>query len=143
MIKEITIDNLMLINNIQSIFNEFYTQKKKLIDEFRYNKFTRMFAYIEEDKVVGILQISDIIDRYEIVYIAVDEAYRNQGIATSLIKHIVELGKNSNIINITLEVCVTNINAIKLYEKNLFKKVAVRKNYYNGIDGILMERKMI
>ena len=44
--------------------------------------------------------------------------------------------------NITLEVKQTNASAIHLYEKNGFKKVAIRKGYYNGIDGILMERTM-
>ena len=143
MIREIKIDNLTLINDIQSRFNEFYTQKKQLVDEFKYNTFTRLFAYILNNRVVGIIQISDIIDRYEIIYIEVDKNYRKQGIATSLIEYVVDLGKNNNIINITLEVCVDNTSAIKLYEKNLFKKVSIRKGYYNGIDGILMERKLI
>lgn len=143
MIREIKSDNLTLINDIQSRFNEFYTQKKQLVDEFKYNTFTRLFAYILNNRVVGIIQISDIIDRYEIVYIEVDKNYRKQGIATSLIEYVVDLGKNNNIINITLEVCVDNTSAIKLYEKNLFKKVSIRRGYYNGIDGILMERKLI
>lgn len=143
MIREIKSDNLTLISDIQSRFNEFYTQKKQLVDEFKYNTFTRLFAYILNNRVVGIIQISDIIDRYEIVYIEVDKNYRKQGIATSLIEYVVDLGKNNNIINITLEVCVDNTSAIKLYEKNLFKKVSIRRGYYNGIDGILMERKLI
>ena len=43
--------------------------------------------------------------------------------------------------DVTLEVRIDNIPAIKLYEKCGFKKIAIRQNYYNGIDGILMERK--
>ena len=42
--------------------------------------------------------------------------------------------------NITLEVKIDNYPAIKVYEDNGFKMVAIRKGYYNGIDGILMER---
>ena len=91
MIKEIKSDNLTVISDIQIIFNDFYTQKKQLIDEFKYNSFTRLFACTLDDKVVGIIQISDIIDRYEIVYIAVEEQYRKQGVATSLIEYIVDV----------------------------------------------------
>ena len=40
--------------------------------------------------------------------------------------------------NITLEVNVNNTNAIKLYQKNGFKIVSRRENYYNGTDGYLM-----
>ena len=34
----------------------------------------------------------------------------------------------------------SNDSAIHLYEKYGFEKKAIRKGYYNGIDGILMER---
>ena len=43
--------------------------------------------------------------------------------------------------DITLEVKMDNFPAISLYEKNGFERKAIRKGYYNGIDGILMERK--
>ena len=43
--------------------------------------------------------------------------------------------------NITLEVKKDNYSAIKVYESKDFKHIAVRKGYYNGIDGLLMERK--
>ena len=56
---------------------------------------------------------------------------------------LINIGKNHNIDNITLEVNINNINAIKLYEKYNFEKVAVRKGYYDGVDGYLMERKMM
>ena len=40
-----------------------------------------------------------------------------------------------------IEVKQTNEIAIKLYQKYNFKQVAIRKGYYNNIDGLLMERK--
>ena len=43
--------------------------------------------------------------------------------------------------SITLEVNKNNIPALNLYKKFDFNEVAIRKNYYNGVDGILMERK--
>ena len=57
--------------------------------------------------------------------------------------HLLEIGRSKNIENITLEVNVNNSFAIKLYEKYDFKTVAIRKNYYDGVDGYLMERKMM
>ena len=44
----------------------------------------------------------------------------------------------NDVSNITLEVNINNISAIKLYEKNGFKVVSKRENYYNGVDGYLM-----
>ena len=43
--------------------------------------------------------------------------------------------------DITLEVKKDNYQAIQLYEKNGFRKIAIRKSYYKDTDGILMERK--
>ena len=43
--------------------------------------------------------------------------------------------------SITLEVKEDNIPAIKLYKKYNFEKKAIRAGYYNGVDGLLMERK--
>ena len=43
--------------------------------------------------------------------------------------------------SITLEVNKNNIPALNLYKKFAFHEVAIRKGYYNGVDGILMERK--
>ena len=43
--------------------------------------------------------------------------------------------------DITLEVRIDNYPAIKVYEDNGFKQTAIRKGYYKGIDGLLMERK--
>ena len=51
-----------------------------------------------------------------------------------------ELIDNTNK-SITLEVNKNNIPALNLYKKFNFNEVAIRKGYYNGIDGILMERK--
>jgi hypothetical protein len=49
------------------------------------------------------------------------------------------LGKDQ--ITVTLEVKKDNYSAIKVYEQKGFLHKAVRKGYYNGIDGLLMERK--
>ena len=53
------------------------------------------------------------------------------------------IGKEKNILNITLEVKETNYSAINLYNKLGFISKAVRKNYYKDTDGILMEKEMI
>jgi ribosomal protein S18 acetylase RimI-like enzyme len=42
--------------------------------------------------------------------------------------------------NITLEVRKDNYPAIHVYKSLGFVEKAIRKNYYKGIDGILMER---
>lgn len=143
MIISVKIDNDFLINEIQNKFNDVYKQKDELKNEFINNPYTKVLAYMEENTLLGFIHINDIYDRYEINNIYVLEKCRNKGIASKLMENVIASGKNSKIINITLEVREDNIKAINLYKKYGFIEKAIRKNYYNGIDGILMEKEMM
>ena len=100
------------------------------------NVFCKYIAYFEDD-ICGYVEYNDIYDRVEIVNILVKEEYRNKGIGTSMLKYIIKKNKDKE--NITLEVSSLNNIAIKLYENLGFKKVALRRGYYDGVDGYLME----
>ena len=64
---------------------------------------------------------------------------KKQNIAYRLLSYIIN---NYDYENITLEVNINNIKAINLYKKLDFKIIATRPNYYNGVDGYLMERRV-
>ena len=100
------------------------------------NPFANFIVYKKDEKIVGYLYYSLIYDRIEINQIEVLEEYRRQGIGSLLLEYII---KKYNL-PITLEVKRDNYKAINLYKKYNFKEVAVRRGYYNGIDGLLMER---
>ena len=141
MIEKITVDNCkisVLKNSFPHIFAKIDVNKL-LID----NKFTQMFTYIENDKIVGVILYDLIYERCELIQIEVLENYRNQKIASKLLTYMIEDCKKKHIENITLEVKITNHPAINLYKKFGFKEVAIRKRYYQGIDAILMEKEMI
>ena len=125
------------INNIDKITNSFIN-KDYLVNEFNNNPYAKCLIY-EEDKVLGYLYYSDIYERIEINQIEVDESHRNKKIGSKLLSYLIDNNKK----DITLEVKETNDIAIKLYKKYGFKEVAKREKYYQGIDGILMERKVI
>lgn len=129
MIKEINIDNI-------SILNDPFLRKRKIKEEILKNPFAKVLIYLQNKQVIAYLYYSDIYERVELNQIEVDISYRNYGIGSILMNHLIQLVDKS----ITLEVKINNIFALKLYKKYGFKKVAIRKGYYQGIDGILMER---
>lgn len=131
MIVKITLDNESLISN--SFISENMIKK-----ELENNPFANFLGYTLDNKIVGYLYYSNIYDRIEINQIEVQKEYRNQKIATKLMQELIKENKD-----ITLEVKKTNTIAIKLYQKFDFKEIAIRKGYYNGIDALLMERKII
>ena len=116
--------------------------KEKVINIFNIDEidspFRKYFCYGEED-ILGYFCIDIIYEKIELVNIFVKNEYRNRKIGTFMLKYLIDFARNNNIYNITLEVDENNINAIKLYEKCGFIKKAIRKNYYNNSDGILME----
>ena len=140
MIQEINNNNL--IEKVEDTFPSFFS-KTDIINDFNQNPFTKYFIYMEKSNIIGIVNYFDLIDRFELSYIEVLEEFRNKKIGSKLLEYLIEVGKNKNITNITLEVKVDNKYAIMLYEKYNFKIVSKRKGYYNGVDGYLMERKMM
>ena len=116
--------------------------KNSLIDveyykkEFENNPFAKLLVLEEENKIIGYLYYSDIYDRAEINQIEIELLSRNYGKGKMLMKFFTKTVDK----NITLEVKKDNIPAIKLYKDFQFEEKAIRKGYYNGTDGILMER---
>ena len=115
----------------------------KEVDVNKSNPFLRRIEYIIDNKSVGYLEYSLIYDRMEIDNIQVLEEYRNNGIGTKLMSYLVSLAISLRVINITLEVRVSNNIAINLYKKFGFREVAIRKYYYGDEDGILMEKNIM
>ncbi len=102
------------------------------------NSFNKVIGYYIDNKIVGFLDYSVMYEKIEINYIFVINEYRRKNIAYSLIEYVIN---NYDFENITLEVNVNNINAINLYKKLGFKVIGIRKKYYDGVDGYLMEVK--
>ncbi len=133
MIKKIdSIADLKEINVYQSLIS-----KEAMQHELELNPFGHYLLDIEENCILGYLYYSDIYERAEINQIEVEVLHRNCGKASNLLQKMISLVEK----DITLEVKKDNIPAMNLYKKFGFEKKAIRKGYYHGIDGILMERK--
>lgn len=143
MIVEMSKEDLELIDKLEKNFSAIFLSKEKIMEEFENNIFTKYFIYIEKSNIIGFVNYYDLYDRFEIANISVVPEFRNKKIGSKLMEHVIELGKRQGIENITLEVREDNEYAIKLYSKYNFKPVAIREKYYEGINGLLMERKMM
>ena len=63
--------------------------------------------------------------------IAVSKKYRVQGVGSALLNNLLEYSKKLGLSFLSLEVRVSNLSAIKFYEKLGFKKIGIRKNFYD------------
>ena len=142
MIKELNIEDKEIIEKVEVTFPTFFS-KNSIFESFKQNAFTKYFIYMEKSNIIGIVNYYDLYDRFELAYIEVLEEYRNNKIGSKLMEYLIKIGNNKSINNITLEVNINNKYAIELYKKYDFQIVATRKSYYDGVDGYLMERKMM
>lgn len=131
MIEELKKDNL------EELTNNTFLPLETVEKDFESNPFGKYLIYKEDEEIIGYLYYSDIYERAEINQIEVNLIHRNCGKGSKLLEKMISLVDK----DITLEVREDNTPALKLYKKYGFVETAIRKGYYNGVDGILMERK--
>lgn len=141
MIEKIEEESLF-IDKLSELFPKILTSKS-VKEDIKNNQFTNYLTYLVNGEPVAFINYYIMYERAEIININVLEEYQNQKIASKLLEYMVNECISHNVKSITLEVKETNIKAIHLYEKFDFSKVAVRRKYYQGIDGILMEKELM
>ena len=141
MIEKIEEESLY-IDKLSELFSKILTSKS-VKEDIKNNQFTNYLTYLVNGEPVAFINYYIMYERAEIININVLEEYQNQKIASKLLEYMVNECISHNVKSITLEVKETNIKAIHLYEKFNFSKVAVRRKYYQGIDGILMEKELM
>lgn len=98
-----------------------------------------IYNYKSEDgkTTLGYLEIRLVDGVVDIMSLFVNEEFRKQGIATSLMENMFN---NEEYSRIMLEVNENNIQAIKLYNKLGFKEISLRDRYYGEDTAIIMEK---
>lgn len=94
----------------------------------------------EEEEVIGYCGLWGIVGEGQINNVAVKNEHRNKGIGRKMLQRLIDLGKEQGLEEFTLEVRVSNKNAIHLYRSLLFKDAGIRKNFYEepAEDAIIM-----
>ena len=82
--------------------------------------------------VVGYVGSEAVLDSADMMNIAVAPEYRKRGIAEALIRALVECLQKRDILFLLLEVRVSNMPAIALYNKLGFEQVGCRPKYYSN-----------
>jgi len=99
-------------------------------------------AYLESGELVGYAFVSRYVDAWHVMNVAVAPGFRRRGIATTLLERLFELTAPDPRRGYTLEVRVSNLDAIRLYERLGFEHRGIRRGYYtdNREDALIMWR---
>jgi ribosomal-protein-alanine N-acetyltransferase len=100
-------------------------------------------AALDGSLLVGYVINSRYVDAWHVMNVAVDPDYQRRGIATRLLERLFELTADDERRGYTLEVRVSNLEAIALYEKLGFERRGLRRGYYtdNREDALIMWRE--
>lgn len=106
------------------------------------NPLALWLAAVENGRVLGYAGSQTVMDETDMMNIAVHPDFRHQGIAKGLIESLIAELKERGSRCLTLEVRLSNMPAVSLYEKLGFAQIGRRPNYYrNPKEDALILRK--
>ena len=107
--------------------------KKNFTDADNANNLFKVLK--SESNIIGYYIALFAAEECQLLNITVRLELKKKGFGQLMLKNLVEECRKKNIINIFLEVRLSNSSAIRLYEKNGFNEIGIRRNYYKILDG--------
>jgi len=103
---------------------------------FREDEHKYLVAREDDGRIAGYIGVEKILDEVHIINMAVDPAFRGQGVGKRLMQHVL----NDEEV-FFLEVRASNETAKNIYQKYGFQVISTRKAYYpDGEDAFVMRR---
>ena len=117
--------------------------RSMFVAELRKPSSLALGAYSEDGDLVGYAFVSRYVDAWHVMNVAVATDFRGRGIATALLERLFEMTATDPQRGYTLEVRVSNVQAIRLYERLGFEARGIRSGYYtdNREDALIMWRE--
>jgi ribosomal-protein-alanine N-acetyltransferase len=97
-------------------------------------------------KALGFVVCQSVVDEGSIHNIVVHPGFRRQGLAKCLLDAAMNEFSRAGVMNVFLEVRVSNLAALGLYRSAGFEDNGIRENYYRSVSGredaLLMSRSL-
>lgn len=115
--------------------------------EFRYelqqNPYAQLAGYVSDGVITGYCDLWIMYEQAQVANIAVSPSCQRKGIGASLMEWMIAKALDAGCENLSLEVRVSNLPALRLYEKYGFLQVNIRRHYYeDGEDAYLMVKPL-
>lgn len=122
------------IDEVTEIENKLFTDawsRDNFIYELTGNDFSKCYVVKENDRVIGYGCLYILFERAEIATIAIQSEYQSKGYGRQLLQHMIDEAIKDECEIMSLEVRISNLKAISLYEKMGFFNNRIRKSYYS------------
>jgi ribosomal-protein-alanine N-acetyltransferase len=139
LIRPASFDDISSIVEIENKTNQMPWTKAQFLSSMEVGHYSVVMH--KDSDILGFAIYSPIIPESHLLNIAIDPAYQGKGLGDKLLQQIILQNRTIGVKTISLEVRVSNLPAINLYEKRGFLKDAIRPDYYSGSpkeDALLM-----
>jgi len=142
-LRRLELDDLDGIERIERVSYRTPWSRSMFMSELAKPSSRSLGAIDEAGTLVGYLVLSKHVDAWHVMNVAVAPDHRRRGVASALLSRLLDLTRADAERGHTLEVRVSNIGAIKLYERVGFEARGVRRGYYtdNREDALIMWRE--
>ena len=143
LIRPASFDDISSIVEIENKTNQMPWSKAQFLSSMEVGHYSVVMH--KDSDILGFAIYSPIIPESHLLNIAIDPAYQGKGLGDKLLQQIILQNRTIGVKTIALEVRVSNLPAINLYEKRGFHKDAIRPDYYSGSpkeDALLMSLKI-
>ena len=143
LIRPASFDDISSIVEIENKTNQMPWSKAQFLSSMEVGHYSVVMH--KDCDILGFAIYSPIIPESHLLNIAIDSAYQGKGLGDKLLQQIILQNRTIGVKTISLEVRVSNLPAINLYEKRGFHKDAIRPDYYSGSpkeDALLMSLKI-
>lgn len=139
-IRPMTMDDLDQVMVLENKCFSVPWQAEAFQNEIQKNMLAHYTVLEEDGQIIGYGGVWYIMDEGHITNIAIHPDFRKRGLGKRLVGEMMLQAAKKQIRQMTLEVRVSNIAAISLYESMGFESAGVRPNYYsdNHEDALIM-----
>ncbi|ERK60613.1 ribosomal-protein-alanine acetyltransferase [Gemella bergeri ATCC 700627] len=140
-VNKVDIKNLDVLSKIDvDNFDDAWT-KSMFKTELEHEN-SEYFGLFNDDEIIGFCGGWLVADEYQINKIVIDKPHRNKKLGQIFFTYVMQFMKLKGVKKALIEVRVSNMPAITVYEKAGFQTIDMRKNYYknNGENAYIMVR---
>lgn len=142
-IREMTISDVSAIAKLEKVCFSDPWSENSIASELN-NPLSYWLVAEMSGMVVGYVGSQAVLDAADMMNLAVSPDYRQMGIGQALVNSLVHNLRQKNIIALLLEVRVSNLSAISLYEKLGFLQIGRRPKYYHNPreDALILRKEL-
>ncbi len=130
-ITDMTKDHIPMVADIEKQSFSIPWSEDAFVESLSYEHAIFIVAVVQDTgEVAGYAGMYKVFNEGDITNIAVHPKHRGCGIGNKILRALINKAKEIDIKDIILEVRQSNDTAIHLYEKNGFKNIGIRKNFY-------------